>query len=315
MVSCFLQDRYVQSNTFLAKGDIVGHDLMSPYVLLRDEAKVTKVGPNTPVAAIKNQSISSPWNSAGDFLIYVDNILEQRARSNTLFPPGAGALHERQKSMDTTPSQQTLSAKDTIDLAILRSNQAIHTRRSPNRFEIAREGQRIAVVVLNRPAHRLGETITATLDFGEGAVPCYAVRASLESSEKVTPTLAVRSNASIHRATRRIYASLFENTLYATRVVFAPAIPITATPTIRTSGVTLDWEIRFEFVTASSTGEKGAGPSGIGLLETLSADDRGKVMSAMERLNCESFEISIPLTVYGETVREQVPEENEGYSI
>src|ERR1700761_203741 len=104
---------------------------MSPYVLLRDEAKVTKIGPNTPAATIKNQSISSPWGSAGDFLVYVDNILEQRARSNTLFPPGA--LHERQKSIDTTPSQQILSAKDTIDLAILRSNQAIHTRRSPNR--------------------------------------------------------------------------------------------------------------------------------------------------------------------------------------
>jgi hypothetical protein len=307
------QDHAIKSNTLPVKGDIVGHDLMSPYVLLRDEAKVTKVGPNTPAATIKNQSISSSWGSAGDFLTYVDNILEQRARSNTLFPPGA--LHERQKSMDTTPSQQILSAKDTIDLAILRSNQAIHTRRSPNRFEIAREGQRIAVVVLNRPAHRLGETIIATLDFGEAAVPCYSVRASLETSEKVTPTLAVRSNASIHRATRRIYASLFENTLYSTRVVFAPAIPIAATPTIRTSGVSLDWELRVEFVTASSTGEQEPGPSGIGLLETLSADDRGKVMSAMERLGCESFEISIPLTVYGETVREQLPEENEGYSI
>lgn len=307
------QDRYIKSNTLPVKGDVVGHDLMSPYVLLRDEAKVTKVGPSTPAGTLKNQSINSPWGSAGDFLTYVDNILEQRARSNTLFPPGA--LHERQKSMDTTPSQQILTAKDTIDLAILRSNQAIHTRRSPNRFEIAREGQRIAVVVLNRPAHRLGETIIATLDFGEAAVPCYAVRASLETSEKVTPTLAVRSSASIHRATRRIYASLFENTLFSTRVVFAPAIPIAATPTIRTSGVTLDWELRFEFVTASSTGEQGSSPSGIGLLETLSADDRGKVMSAMERLGCESFEISIPLTVYGETVREQLPEENQGYSI
>jgi hypothetical protein len=283
---------------------------MSPYVILRDEAKVQKVGPNAPVT-LKPQSISTPWNSAGDFLSYVDEILEQRARSNTLFPPGA--LLSRKPSFEELP--HAMSCKDIIDFAILRSNQAVNSRRSPNRFEIAREGQRIAVVVLNRPVHRLGETITATVDFGNSSIPCYAVRASLETSEKVTPTLAVRSNASIHRTTRRIHASLFENTLYATRVVFSPAIPITATPTILTSGVTLDWDLRFEFVTPTMHTEHGPGPSGTQLLETLSSDDRGKVMSAMEHLSCESFEISIPLTVYGETVREQLPEENEGYAI
>jgi hypothetical protein len=158
----------------------------------------------------------------------------------------------------------------------------------------------------------------ASVDFGEASIPSYAVRASLETSEKVTPTLAVRSNASIHRTTRRIHASLFENTLYATRVVFSPAIPISATPTIITSGVTLDWDLRFEFVTPNLHGEQhisGTPPSGTALLETLSSDDRGKVLSAMEYLGCESFEISIPIKVYGETVREQLPEENQGYTI
>ncbi|CEJ53751.1 hypothetical protein PMG11_00095 [Penicillium brasilianum] len=293
------------------KGDVLGHDLMSPYVILRDEAKVQKVGPTTPVT-LKNQSISGPWNSAGDFLSYVDEILEQRARSNSLFPPGA--LSERRSSYDGPPPH-ALSCKDIIDFAILNSNQAAHSRRSPNRFEIARDGKRIAVVVLNRPAHRLGETVIATVDFGDAAIPSYAVRASLETSEKVMPTIAVRSSASIHRTTRRIHASLFENTLYATRVVFSPAIPISATPTILTSGVTLDWDLRFEFVTPKTNGEPGHGPSGTQLLEMTSSDDRGKVLSAMEHLGCESFEISIPLTVYGETVREHLPEENVGYTI
>lgn len=299
-----------KSNDYTDKGDVLGHDLMSPYVLLRDEAKVQKVGVITPVT-LKPQSISSAWGSASEFMSYVDDILEERARSNTLFPPGV--LHERRVSTEGRP--QLLSCKDTIDLAILRSNQAAHLRRSPNRFEIAREGRRIAVVVLNRPAHRLGETIMATVDFVNASIPCYAVRASLETSEKVSPTLAVRSSASIHRTTRRIHASLFENTLYSTRVVFSPAIPVAATPTIVTNGVTLEWDLRFEFVTPSPTSEQTSSPSGIGLLDTLSADDRGKVLSATEHLGCESFEISIPLTVYGETVRERLLEEHEGYSI
>ncbi|CAG7931994.1 unnamed protein product [Penicillium olsonii] len=290
-------------------GDVLGHDLMSPYVILRDEAKVQKVGPVAPVP--KNQGLSKSHHSATDFLGYVDEILAQRARSNTLFPPGA--LPSRRASVDGLP--QLLTSKDIIDFAILRSNQAVNSRRSPNRFEIAREGKRIAVVVLNRPVHRLGETVIATLDFGNATIPCYAVRASLETSEKVTPTLAIRSNASIHRTTRRIHASLFENTLHATRVAFSPAIPISATPSIITSGVTLDWELRFEFVTPNFHRETGPGPSGARLLEALSSDDRGTVLSAMEHLNCDSFEIAIPLTVYGETVRERLPEEKEGYSI
>lgn len=66
---------------------------MSPYVILRDEAKVQKIGTNAPVT-LKSQSISTPWNSAGDFLLYVDEILEQRARSNTLFPPGNHSFEE-----------------------------------------------------------------------------------------------------------------------------------------------------------------------------------------------------------------------------
>lgn len=200
-------------------------------------------------------------------------------------------------------------------MAILRSNQANRSMRSPNRFDIARNGRRIAVVVLNRPAHRLGERIIATIDFANTDLPCYAVRATLETSEKVSPVLAVRSSASIHRATRRIYASFFENTLYSTRVVFSPAVPISATPTALTSGVSHEWELRVEFVMPSSHGDLEAGPSGTGLLEATSSDDRGSAMSALEKLGCDSFEVSIPVTVYGETVRERLSEESEGYSI
>lgn len=295
----------------LGHGNVLGHDLMSPYVLLRDEARVQKIGA-APSSFSKQQSISAPtWTSASDFLSYVDEILEQQSQRNTLHPP-AGSKERR---VSTVASYHPLSCKDAIDMAILRSNQASRTMHSPNRFEVARGGRRVGVVVLNRPTHRLGERIIATIDFANAGLPCYAVRATLETSEKVSPVLAVRSSASIYRATRRIYASFLENTLYSTRVVFSPAVPISATPTVLTSGVSLVWELRIEFVTPSSHSDLGTGPSGPGLLETTTADDRGTIMSALERLGCESFEVAIPVTVYGETVREPSPEEREGYSI
>lgn len=155
----------------------------------------------------------------------------------------------------------------------------------------------------------------ATIEFADSDLPCFSLRATLETSEKVDPSLAVRSSASIHRATRRIHASYFENTLYSTRVVFNPAIPISATPTLLTNGVRLDWELRFEFVTTHSNNDADVSLSGARLLESVGEDDRGSVFAALENLPSESFEIVIPLTVYGETIREPLAEENEGYSI
>lgn len=303
------------------QGEILGHDLMAPHTILHDEAKVQKVGPSSTPYSAKNKSISGPqWKSAPEFLSYVDEILEGRSLcEKALLSPDSKSVR-RLNSNDTLATP--LSCKDAIDLAILRSNH-VQSARSPNRFEISRNGRRVAVVVLNRPAHRLGETVIATVDFEGASLPCYALRAILESSEKVAPTLAVRSEASIYRTTRKVYASCFENTLYSTRVVFTPAIPISATPTILTSGVKLEWELRFEFVTSSNNTtlheDRGFEPpttaSGAGLLEPISSNDRGTILAALENLPCESFEISIPLTVYGETVRELLPEENDGYPI
>ncbi|KAK5697094.1 Golgi membrane exchange factor (Ric1p-Rgp1p) subunit, partial [Elasticomyces elasticus] len=119
------------------QGQILGHNLMSPYVLLRDEARVQKIG-RSPSPAWKQQqtSLSEPmWTSAPDFLSYVDEILEQRSRGNSLQPPDTPA--ERRELHHA--SNTTLSCKDAIDLAVLRSNQAAtNTTHSPNRFEIAR---------------------------------------------------------------------------------------------------------------------------------------------------------------------------------
>lgn len=287
---------------------------MQPYVLLRDEARVQKVS-STPRPPQKDKSISGPtWATAPEFLSYVDEVLEKHETQHLRTPgPPLGTPLERRRS--STGQGPPPTCKEAIEFAILRSNQVTTSNRSANRFDIARNGRRIAVVVLNRPSHRLGETVLAMIDFTDATLPCFSLRATLETSEKVDPSLALRSNTSIHRATRRIYASYFENTLFSTRVVFSPAIPISATPTLLTSGIKLDWDLRFEFVTTHSKHDADVSLSGNGLLELLGQDERGSVYSALENLPSESFEIAIPLTVYGETIREPLTEEVEGYSI
>ncbi len=281
-------------------GELLGHDLMVPYILLRDQARIQSIdsplesSPETFKITETKSLSKSAESTLDDFLSYVDELLT-RPRQNSslgLLSPTDAPHSRRQSSVD-----EPTTAKDAIDMAILRSNIATEAQQSANRFEIARSGKRVAVIMLARPAYRLGETITAAIDFTNAQIPCYAIHASLETSEKVDNSIALRSEASILRVTRKVHVSHSESALFARRVVFSPTIPVSATPEFITSGVSLDWRVRVEFVTPRLLGD--TGQSYADLLEEVSSDDRGVVLAAAEALDCESFEIAVPLRVYG----------------
>ncbi|KAH8590269.1 Rgp1-domain-containing protein [Bisporella sp. PMI_857] len=286
-----------------AHGELLGHDLMSPYIILRDQAKVLAIGNQSDriagsLKALKLDTTGKRDDSTlNDFLSYVDELINwpRQNSSRGLLSPTEAPRSRRPSSI-----QEPSTAKEAIDMAILRSNTTTEYHQSANRFEIARSGQRVAVIMLARPAYRLGETITAAIDFTDAEIPCYAVHASLESSERVDNSIALRSEASILRVTRKIYSSHSESTLFARRIVFSPTIPTSATPEFITSGVSLDWRIRIEFVTPDLINTQNEGlERQRDLLEQVSRDDRGIVLGSAEMLECESFEIAVPLRVYG----------------
>jgi hypothetical protein len=284
---------------------------MYPHILLQDRSTIQSLDSQngTPNKLDnKDSKAQNAQGSASEFLTYVDNILEQKARQNS-----AGSLLSLTETATFPSTQLRPASKESINLAILRSNQQSGSNRSTNRFEISRNGCRIANVVLDRGSHRLGETVSAIVDFRDAEIPCYSLNATLETSEKVNPAIALRSTASINRVTRKIYASHSGITLFATRAVFTPTIPVSATPTILTSGVTLDWCLRFEFSTTRLGGETEPFEK-VELLERIAKDDRGSVLAAAEGLRCETFEVMIPVVVYGE-VGEAVPEESLGSAI
>lgn len=295
-------------------GELLGHDLMSPYIILRDQASVKAVSAHKLAQSISRKEKLSVLtdkkkdSTLEDFQSYVDNLLATPNQSSgqALLTPGAP---QRRHSSIPEPT----SAKEAIDMAIMRSNRATDMQQSANRFEIARGGQRVAVIMLARPAYRLGETITAVIEFANAEIACYAVHMSLESSEKVDQSLALRSDASINRVTRKVHASQAESTLFARRIVFSPSIPVGSTPSFLTSGVSLEWKIVIEFVTprVDRTAERNT-VQDMELLEEVSRDDRGTHLAAAEVLNCESFEIAVPLRVYGALAgssdKEEAPE-------
>ncbi|KAI1271507.1 Rgp1-domain-containing protein [Xylaria sp. FL0933] len=287
-------------------GEILGHDLLSPYIILRDQAKVQPREKGSSSSALKKRTkLDTQGSTINDFLTYVDELLDRPRDGLSLLSPTATAAPSRRSSF----AGEATTAKQAIDLAIIRSNLA-DSGQSSNRFVIARNGQRVGVVVLARPAYRLGETVSMIIDFTDAEIPCYAVHAVLETSERVDPSLALRSEASIHRVTRKIYTSSSETTLFARRVVFSPTVPISATPEFVTSGLNLEWKIRVEFVVPSSTSANSVddpgeqeGPKveqGHPLLEEISHNEKsGLILVAAETLECESFEVAVPLRVYG----------------
>ncbi|POS76813.1 hypothetical protein DHEL01_v204784 [Diaporthe helianthi] len=318
-------------------GGILGHDLMSPYIMLRDQARIRTISMGDSLYIDRRLSVTEargksgketdPESTMSGFLGYVDELVNSSRHGS-----GAGLLSPTAVTGSRRPSffEEVNSAKDAIDLAIIRSNITAEGQQSANRFEIARNGRKVGVVMLARPAYRLGEVVTMAVDFSGAEVPCFAVHAALETSERVDHGLAMRSEASIHRASRKVHVSTSEATLFSRRMVFNPAIPTTATPEFVTSGISLEWKIRLEFVVPSQDlepspvedqgqedsdqeGEKGQerrlipaeksktqhqGPHP--LLEEISRDDRGGlVLVAAENLACESFEVAVPLKVYG----------------
>ncbi|KAH7356938.1 Rgp1-domain-containing protein [Rhexocercosporidium sp. MPI-PUGE-AT-0058] len=293
-------------------GELLGHDLMSPYIILRDQARVqTAEISETNLEASKELEVKTPEkppeSTLDEFLTYVDELLTAPRQNSSagLLSPTELPRSRRQSSL---PGPAT--AKEAIDMAILRSNIATDSRQSANRFEIARSGKRVAVVMLARPAYRLGETISTAIDFSDAEIPCYAIHASLETSEKVESSISLRSEASILRVTRKIHASHSESTLFARRIIFSPTIPASATPEFITSGVSLDWRVRIEFVTPRLLRDRDADLGYADLLEEVSRDDRGIVLAAAEALDCESFEIAVPLRIYGARAMSTEQDEN-----
>lgn len=299
-------------------GEILGHDLMSPYILLRDQARVQTVDkPSISRDATPSKvQVQMPPSTMNSFLSYVDELLDRSGKRS-----GAGLLSPTAMPSSRRPSvyEEATTAREAIDLAIIRSNLTSEGQQSANRFEIARNGRRVGVVMLARPSYRLGEAISMAVDFTGAEIPCYAVHAALETAERIDPSLALRSEASVHRASRKVWVSSSEATLYSRRITFNPTIPVSATPEFVTSGVSLEWKIRLEFVVPvyddrkeeeeeeeqDSSQERRltdprpqTGPHP--LLEEISRDDRGGlVLVAAENLTCESFEVAVPLRVYG----------------
>jgi hypothetical protein len=312
--------------SYNSRGETLGHDLMSPYILLQDAAKSKSIASDPfttsdfPKFEPKSTSsrAKSPRQGLEDFLRYTERLFEENQDGQGILASPTSPNTPLALRKESVADQPVASVKDAVDFAILRANYVASSSKqrqseahSANRFNIARGGQPVAVLTLLRPAYRLGEAVIGTIDFTAPSPtsgipppsPTYAVLAELESAERVDASLALRSGNSINRVTRKVHAATRENTLFSRQISFNLTIPSTATPTFETTGVNLVWRLRVEFTTERQV--QGLGLDAVGesdggeLLEELGRDERGTTLIARERLVADTFEVEVPLKVFG----------------
>lgn len=213
-----------------------------------------------------------------------------------LLSPSVTEAKSLQSAVDKPPTVESA-----ITLALQQSNSPAASTISSNQFKITKSGSRVAVIMLARPAYRLGEVVPITIDFHSSDLRCHSLHVTLESSEQVDSTIALRSQASISRVSRKVHATQDVCCISTDRMSINLAIPTTATPEFLTSGIRLDWYLRCEFVTVSQDDDgQGRHGSGQDLLEEVAEDERGSVLAAIQATACETFDVQLPIRVYGD---------------
>ncbi|KAL8764885.1 MAG: hypothetical protein Q9209_007833 [Squamulea sp. 1 TL-2023] len=276
----------------------MGHDLMSPHVMLHNEPSISALNGEISRGIFKKDSLhSSGFSAEEEFLSYISQLLDNSRRDSSLgllSPSAAGVI----SPLDV--KQESTTMDGVISIVIQQSNSVMPAKISANRFEITRGGLQVAAIMLARPAYRLGETIPVAIDFHASDYQCLSLRVTLETSEHIDPTIALRSPASILRASRKIYATQHEMTISTKRLFFNLAIPSSSTPEFITSGVGLEWRLRLEFVTGNHLDRETLANEVIHhVLEQVAEDERGTVSIAVEAMPCETFEVTLPLHIYG----------------
>ena len=284
-----------------AHGELLGHDLMLPYILLHNTANISIPKNTVPKFPATNTLSSSKQNkgSEQDFLSYIRETFSrsQQSSDQSLLSPT-----ETGYDFLFANVEEPKSTKEAIELVMLRGTKIPSAKRNATRFDIAKEGARVAIITLSRTSYRLGDLVYASIDFSGADVPCYSLHATLESCEVVDTSVALRSSSSIQRITRQIHASQGITTICARKVSFSPVIPVASTPSFLTSAIDNNWDLRFEFVTSKHVEDANDDEDGmVELLQEVARDERAAVSTAVHTLSCDAFDVSIPLTVYGAT--------------
>ncbi|KAI9019984.1 Rgp1-domain-containing protein [Phycomyces nitens] len=269
------------------------YDLMNPVVIYKDEAIVDTISDEP-----KKTKATKPSRKAGDkaregFLDYVDELLENSAKNASVHEitrRESDAYDEPSTDQEGTDGQESrrMSGKTCAQIVSRVTN---GSRKAM--YDICKNNQRVAQLHLIKTAYRLGEPVMGVLDFQGAALPTFEVSILLESSEIVEPSIALRQPQHITRISRRCHAEHHSFCLGHRRLAFSLPIPATSSPEFQTTGVKLQYYLKFEFIT--SNGSNPLAPPFI----PINIDERHRHYQALQDVQVSTFDCQIPIRIYG----------------
>ncbi|CAG8632155.1 8546_t:CDS:2 [Acaulospora morrowiae] len=251
------------------------YDLMNPVIIYKDEATTTcKEDGETKPKPVKKRD-----NKREEFLDYVEKLVQSTNNEEIVM--------NKRVSEKRDSDTYVFVEKDENSVANTAAILSKHMRKA--NYDICKNNQCVAQLCLLKTSYRLGDIVIGTLNFAEAVIPTYQVSITLENSETVEPSIANRPQPQIARVTRKVHGEHHEFCLNAQRISFAISIPTNCTPDFATTGVKLQWYLRLEFIT---------GPKDQLPLVSLNVDERHHYHQAIEEVNVETFDCSIPIKVY-----------------
>ena len=306
---CPLHSTYFADLTCTEHGETPQHDLMVPHVYLHDMARVGPLqknpgnpGPNDRLLSRQNLDVCAesmspasphklvavPRTSFDAFVRSYLKALQQTLTANLASPMEPGTITPRMVGVPVPEDRRSLPRPNEHLAAVSNVGTTL--------FNICRGRDKVAEIKFTKATCRLGETLPVMVDFRGADTRCYALCASLETVEGVNSSVALRSDASIARATRRVYVQTTRNTVCCETALLEFMVPGNSTPEFATSGINMRWILRFTFSTGNPTASV-AGNARV--LEPTTFDERATVSSAVQELQCENLDVTLPVRVRG----------------
>lgn len=142
---------------------------------------------------------------------------------------------------------------------------------------------------MGRLGYRLGESITAVLNFSKSSMPCHHISVYLESHETVEPDFASKSKDYLKMHTKQCHGEFHQSVLNSKRSAVVLNIPSRATPDFVSTAISVNWSLRICFITGS----------GQSVYYTSSNREGFAHSRAFPISEVEPFDCTIPLKIYG----------------
>ncbi|KAI8878852.1 Rgp1-domain-containing protein [Backusella circina FSU 941] len=257
------------------------YDLMNPIVLYKDTAIVDEktIAIQKPHKK-KILNLSDQLEERKAFMDYIDELLENTTNTSIHEITRRESDAYEEQNIDEPIEGYNKSCSQIVSRITHSSRKAM--------YDICKNNQRVAKLHLVKTAHRLGEPIMGVIDFSEAILTTFRVSIFLESIESVEESIAQRPKHHIARVSRKSHSDFHSFCLNNKCISFSLPIPAAVSPEFQTTGVTLKYFLKVEFITGASVP-----------FIPINIDEKHRHYQCLQDVEVSTFDCQIPVTVYG----------------